>query len=96
MSDKIEALKQEVIDASLELLAHQCGGGMSFGGNPKNDTWSIKFTCPTQRWLDAVAEYKQAAEAERRLPTIKEMSGLVHDFTNGKSMKEYMGELSDE
>jgi hypothetical protein len=56
MSDKIEALKQEVIDASLELLAHQCGGGMSFGGNPKNDTWSIKFTCPTQRWLDAVAD----------------------------------------
>jgi hypothetical protein len=31
-----------------------------------------------------------------KLPTIAEMSGLVHDFTNGKSMKEYMEELSDE
>lgn len=33
---------------------------------------------------------------KRLLPTIKEMSGLVHDFTNGKSLKEYMKELSDE
>jgi hypothetical protein len=31
-----------------------------------------------------------------RLPTINEMSGLVHDFTNGKLLKEYMEELSDE
>lgn len=32
----------------------------------------------------------------KRLPTIKEMSGLIKDFTRGKSMKEYMEELSDE
>ena len=32
----------------------------------------------------------------RRLPTIAEMSGIIHDFTNGKSMKEYMEELADE
>lgn len=40
-------------------------------------------------------------DAERRKlvqikPTIAEMSGLVHDFTNGKSTKEYMEELSNE
>lgn len=33
---------------------------------------------------------------ERLLPTIAEMSGLVKDFTDGKSLKEYMEELSDE
>jgi hypothetical protein len=33
---------------------------------------------------------------KRQLPTIAEMSGLVHDFTNGKSLKDYMEELSDE
>jgi hypothetical protein len=33
---------------------------------------------------------------KKQLPTIAEMSGLVHDFTNGKSLKEYMEELSDE
>jgi hypothetical protein len=33
---------------------------------------------------------------KRQLPTIQEMSGLVHDFTNGKTLKEYMEELSDE
>jgi hypothetical protein len=31
-----------------------------------------------------------------KLPTIAEMSGLVHDFTSGKSLKDYMEELSDE
>jgi hypothetical protein len=33
---------------------------------------------------------------KRQLPTISEMSGLIPDFTNGKTMKEYMEELSDE
>jgi hypothetical protein len=33
---------------------------------------------------------------KRQLPTITEMSGLVKDFTDGKSLKEYMEELSDE
>lgn len=33
---------------------------------------------------------------KRELPTIEEMSGLVEDFTDGKSLKEYMEELSDE
>ncbi|HWS86800.1 MAG TPA: hypothetical protein VN282_07540 [Pyrinomonadaceae bacterium] len=33
---------------------------------------------------------------KRDLPTIKQMSGLIKDFTRGKSMKEYMEELSDE
>jgi len=33
---------------------------------------------------------------QTKLPTIAEMSGLVHDFTGGKSLKEYMEELSDE
>jgi hypothetical protein len=33
---------------------------------------------------------------KRELPTIEEMSGLVEDFTAGKSLKEYMKELSDE
>jgi hypothetical protein len=33
---------------------------------------------------------------KRQLPTIAEMSGLVKDFTDGKSLKEYMEELSDE
>ena len=33
---------------------------------------------------------------ERPLPTIDEMCGYVHDFTNGKTLKEYMEELSDE
>lgn len=33
---------------------------------------------------------------KRQLPTIHEMSGLVKDFTDGKSLKEYMEELSDE
>lgn len=31
-----------------------------------------------------------------QLPTIEEMSGLVEDFTGGKSLKEYMEELSNE
>lgn len=38
---------------------------------------------------------KPLGEAKKTPPTIKEMSGLVHDFTNGKTMKEYMEELSD-
>lgn len=29
------------------------------------------------------------------LPTIEQMSGLIHDFTNGDSLKDYMNELSD-
>jgi hypothetical protein len=33
---------------------------------------------------------------QKLLPTIEEMSGLVEDFTAGKSLKEYMRELSDE
>jgi len=33
---------------------------------------------------------------KRDLPTIEEMSGLVEDFTAGKSLKDYMEELSDE
>ncbi len=33
---------------------------------------------------------------KRELPTIEEMSGLVEDFTDGKSLKDYMEELSDE
>lgn len=33
---------------------------------------------------------------KRELPTIAEMSGLVKDFTDGKTLKEYMEELSDE
>lgn len=33
---------------------------------------------------------------KREIPTIKQMSGLIKDFTRGKSMKEYMEELSDE
>lgn len=33
---------------------------------------------------------------KRELPTIEEMSGLVEDFTGGKSLKDYMEELSDE
>lgn len=36
------------------------------------------------------------AAPKRILPTIEEMSGLVEDFTAGKSLKEYMKELSDE
>lgn len=32
----------------------------------------------------------------KTLPTIEEMSGLVQNFTGGKSLKEYMEELSDE
>jgi len=31
-----------------------------------------------------------------KLPTIEEMSGLIEDFTEGKSLKEYMEELSNE
>ncbi len=34
--------------------------------------------------------------SQTKLPTIAEMSGLVHDFTDGKSLKDYMEELSDE
>lgn len=34
--------------------------------------------------------------SEATLPTIEQMSGLVKDFTGGKSLKEYMEELSDE
>ncbi len=34
--------------------------------------------------------------AKRELPSIEEMSGLVEDFTAGKSLKDYMEELSDE
>lgn len=33
---------------------------------------------------------------KQALPAITEMSGFIHDFTNGKSLKEYMEELSDE
>lgn len=33
---------------------------------------------------------------KRELPTIEEMSGLVEDMTEGKSLKEYMEILSDE
>lgn len=43
-------------------------------------------------WKAAKAYYGN----KQPLPTIAEMSGLVHDFTDGKSMKEYMQELSDE
>ena len=42
------------------------------------------------------SERSNAQPRKKVLPTIAEMSGLVHDFTNGKSMKEYMEELSDE
>lgn len=35
--------------------------------------------------------------AERRaLPAIQEMSGLVSDFTEGKTLKEYLEAISDE
>jgi hypothetical protein len=33
---------------------------------------------------------------QRTLPTIEEMSGLVEDFTEGKSLKEYLEDLSNE
>lgn len=53
------------------------------------------------RSLSGVSDYEagwKAAKAyyQRELPTITEMSGLVHYSTNGKSMKEYMEELSSE
>jgi hypothetical protein len=37
-----------------------------------------------------------APVGERRLPTIGEMSGLVTDFTEGKPLKKYLEEISDE
>jgi len=33
---------------------------------------------------------------ERTLPSVEEMSGFIKDFTEGKSLKEYMEELSNE
>jgi hypothetical protein len=33
---------------------------------------------------------------QRSIPTIEEMSGLVEDFTEGKSLKEYMEDLANE
>ena len=32
----------------------------------------------------------------KKLPTIEEMSGLVEDFTEGKTLKQYMEDLADE
>lgn len=34
-------------------------------------------------------------EDSKPLPTIEEMSGLVHDFTDGMSLKEYMERIND-
>ena len=41
------------------------------------------------------AERLEPAE-ERARPTIQEMSGLVSDFTEGKTLREYLGSIGDE
>jgi len=43
-----------------------------------------------------LADLRARLEAKPRLPTIEEMSGLVEDFTEGMSLKEYMEKLSNE
>ena len=47
----------------------------------------------------SVAEVEDVEDIEAlasSLPTIQQMSGLVKDFTDGKSLKEYLEEISDE
>lgn len=53
------------------------------------DFLSIPYAWPTE-------DCEPLPPPPKRLPTIDEMSGLVSDFTDGKSLKEYMDELSDE
>lgn len=42
------------------------------------------------------AEQLESAEKTALAPTIQEMSGLVSDFTEGKSLKEYLESIGDE
>jgi hypothetical protein len=59
--------------------------------------WDLIHATAEQRCRAALAAVdSKRPEPPKRLPTIREMSGLVDDFTNGEPLKEYMEQLSDE
>jgi hypothetical protein len=78
--DELREVKRRAERLAARLDAHE------FGGSGEN--------CAVQTCACA-----QIAQQVRRLlvplPTIQEMSGLVHDFTDGLPLKEYMERIND-